>query len=64
MAAAHAPRAALLASCVLVRVDFPTPLVAVVHAEPNFLVDPRHASFGDVVVHAPEPLPVDPRLVR
>ena len=37
---------------------------AVVDAESNFLLNPRHAGFGRVRVHPPQPFRMDPRLLR
>lgn len=36
---------------------------AVVEAEHNYLLNPRHPQFGTVLVHAPEPFQLDPRLL-
>ena len=37
---------------------------AVVEAEHNYLLNPRHPQFGRVLVHAPEPFQLDPRLLK
>jgi RES domain-containing protein len=36
---------------------------AVVEAEHNYLINPRHPQFGTVLVHAPTPFQLDPRLL-
>ena len=37
---------------------------AVVDAEHNYLLNPSHPAFAKVLVHAPEPFQLDPRLLR
>lgn len=35
----------------------------VVPTETNYLINPRHADFSRIIVHKPQPLQVDPRLL-
>jgi RES domain-containing protein len=36
---------------------------AVVEAEHNYLINPRHPAFADVLIHPPKPFQLDPRLI-
>ena len=37
---------------------------ALVPHEWNYVLNPRHPSFGRIQISAPEPVPLDPRLLR